>query len=75
MFKILVLLSGYVTTNLFITKSRISPMKNVTISRLILLGKLIQSRLMDEVKIAIKKEVEIGDVSTGLMIHTFIYHG
>ena len=75
LFKIFILLSGYIKINLLINKSQSTLVKNMTISRSILLGKLVLSLLMNEVKITIKKEVKISDTFTGMMIHTFIDHG
>ena len=73
--RILILLSVYIKINLLINKSQIALVKNMTISRSILLEKLVLSRLMNEVKITIEKEVKISDIFTGLMIHTLTDHG
>ena len=74
-FKIVENLQFVLKANLLITKSRIIPLKNMAIFLLVLLRKLVLSRLMREVKTVIKKKVEIGgDIFTGQMIHTFIYY-
>ena len=57
-----ILESGKVDTNFFTAKSRIAPHKEITIPRLELLGNLILARLMNSVKIAIEKDVQIDNI-------------
>ena len=49
-------------TNFFIAKSRIAPLKEITIPRLELLGNLILVRLMNSVKTAIERDVQIDNI-------------
>ena len=48
---------GLIGVNLICSKSRVAPMKTITILRLELLGKLFLSSLMDSVKLALKEEL------------------
>ena len=57
-----ILESGKGHTNFFTVKSRIAPLKEVTIPRLELLGNLILVRLMNSVKTAIEKGVQIDNI-------------
>ena len=57
-----ILESGKVHTNFFTGKSRIAPLKEITIPRLELLGHLILARLMNSVKTAIEKDVQIDNI-------------
>ena len=50
--------SGLIEVNLIRSKSRVAPMKTITIPRLELLGNLLLSRLMNSVKLALKKELK-----------------
>ena len=50
--------SGLIEVNLICSKSRVAPIKTITIPRLELLGNLLLSRLMDSVKLALKEELK-----------------
>ena len=50
--------SGYISVSLVSCKSRVAPMKSVSIPRLELLGNLLAARLVDSIKTALEKEMK-----------------
>ena len=50
--------SRLIEVNLICSKSRIPPIKTITIPRLELLGNLLRSRIIDSVKLALKEELK-----------------
>ena len=55
--------SGYISVSLVSCKSRVAPMKSVSVPRLELLGNLLAARLVDSVITALEKEMKFDEIS------------
>ena len=55
--------SGYISVSLVSCKSRVAPMKNVSVPRLELLGNLLAARLVDSITTALEKEMKFDEIS------------
>ena len=54
--------SGYISVSLVSCKSRVAPMKSVSIPRLELLGNLLAARLVDSIKTALEQEMKFDEI-------------
>ena len=65
--------SGYISVSLVSCKSRVAPMKSVSIPRLELLGNLLAARLVDSIKSALEKEMKFDEIFywSGFLITRF----